>query len=243
MKQIPNIITLANLFCGCIAAVYAVEANFLYASSFVLLGIFFDFFDGLAARVLNVAGPFGKQLDSLADVVTSGVVPGIIMFQLIHINLNRNTNSLVYNEETHLDVGLIGLLLALAAAYRLAKFNIDERQTKSFIGLPTPAMSMFVISLPLIQQYSDIEFAKYLIANNYFLISLTWVLCYLMNAEIPLFSLKFEEFSFSENYIKYLFLLMSIALIWFIPFLSIPVIIILYVVLSLIKKPKFFKEE
>nr|WP_298994311.1 CDP-alcohol phosphatidyltransferase family protein [uncultured Polaribacter sp.] len=235
MKHLPNLITLANLFCGSIAVIYAVEENFEYAGLFVVLGIFFDFFDGLAARLLKVTGELGKQLDSLADMVTSGVVPGIIMFKLIQINLEVNGNIFIF-EDPILDVALIGLFLTLAACLRLAKFNIDDRQTTSFIGLPTPAMSLFVVSLPLIQQYSDVAFAKELISNNYVLIAITWILSYLMNSEIALFSLKFKDYSIKNNFIKYLFLIISLLLILIIPFLSIPIIIILYIIFSLIKK-------
>lgn len=237
MKQIPNIITLANLFCGTIAVIYAVEENFVYASGFVLLGILFDFFDGFFARLLKVTGDLGKELDSLADAVTSGVVPGIIMFKLMQLNLKKDPNSFIHDEPI-LDIALIGLFLVVAAVFRLAKFNLDTRQTKYFIGLPTPAMCLFVISLPLIQQFSEIQFAKDLISNNYFLIAVTWILCYLMNAQIPLFSLKFDNFSFKENLIKYFFLLMSLVLITLLPYISIPIIIILYIVFSLVKRPK-----
>lgn len=237
MKHLPNLLTFANLFCGSIAVIYAVEENFEYACLFVLLGIFFDFFDGFAARLLKVTGELGKQLDSLADMVTSGVVPGIVMFKLIQLNLKTNPNSFIY-EEPILDIALIGLFLTVGACFRLGKFNLDTRQTKSFVGLPTPAMSLLVISLPLVQQYSEIEFAKELISNNYFLIILTWILCFLMNSEIYLFSLKFENYSIKDNYIKYIFLLLSIILIWLLPFISISLIIILYVFLSLLNRSK-----
>ena len=174
----------------------------------------------------------GKQLDSLADMVTSGVVPGIIMLKLIHVNLMRDINSF---DDNFIDVSLIGLILTLSACYRLANFNLDTRQSNSFIGLPTPAMCLFVISLPLIQQYSDIEFVQSLINNNYVLIVITLLLSYLMNAEIPLFSLKFKDYSIKNNWVTYLFLVISLMLILLINYLSIPVIIILYVILSIIK--------
>jgi CDP-diacylglycerol--serine O-phosphatidyltransferase len=127
----------------------------------------------------------------------------------------------------------LGLLLTLGACYRLAEFNIDTRQSDSFVGLPTPAMSLFVISLPLIQEYSSIDFVQNIIANNYFLIAVTIVLTYLMNAELPLFSLKFKEYSIKNNVIKYLFLVVSLCMIIFLQYLSIPLIILLYVILSI----------
>ncbi|SHN09499.1 phosphatidylcholine/phosphatidylserine synthase [Polaribacter sp. KT 15] len=242
-KHIPNLLTLGNLFCGTIATILAVNNNFVFAGLFVVLGIFFDFFDGFAARLLNVSGELGKQLDSLADMVTSGVVPGIIMFKLISgekgvsfFNHFTETSSF---KGMHLNVvSLIGLILTLGACYRLAKFNIDTRQSESFIGLPTPAMSLFVISLPLILEYSDLEFVNDLIRNNYFLITITLLLTYLMNAELPLFSLKFKNYAIKNNIVKYLFLLISIIMIISLQYLSIPLIITIYVLLSLISNSK-----
>ncbi|WP_158837976.1 CDP-alcohol phosphatidyltransferase family protein [Polaribacter sp. L3A8] len=230
-KHIPNLITLGNLFCGTVATIFAVEGDFVYAGLFVVLGILFDFFDGFAARLLNVSGELGKQLDSLADMVTSGVVPGIIVYKL----LIENTDEILdFNEPNYLP--FIGLLLTLGACYRLAKFNIDTRQSDSFIGLPTPAMSLFIISLPLIQEYSTITFAQELITSNYFLIAVTLILTYLMNVELPLFSLKFKDYSFKKNIIVYSFLFASFILIYTLHFISIPFIIILYIIISLINK-------
>jgi CDP-diacylglycerol--serine O-phosphatidyltransferase len=231
-KHIPNLITLGNLFCGTIATIYAVQADFVFAGLFVILGIVFDFFDGFAARLFKVSGELGKQLDSLADMVTSGVVPGIIMLKLIEVNTINASNS--FFDNSILGISLVGLVLTLGACYRLAKFNIDTRQSDSFIGLPTPAMSLFVISLPLIQEYSNIEFALNLITNNYFLITITILLTYLMNAQLPLFSLKFKDYSIKNNLIKYVFLIASLLMIVFLQYISIPLIIIVYVVLSVI---------
>ena len=235
MKHLPNLITLGNLFCGSVAIIYAVQENFVSAAFFVILGIVLDFFDGFFARLLKVTGELGKQLDSLADMVTSGLVPGVIMFKLMQINLKSDPNSFIH-EDPVLDVALIGLFITLAACLRLAKFNLDKRQTDQFIGLPTPAMCLVVISLPLIQKYSDVEFAKDLIANNYFLIALTWVLSYLMNAEIFLFSLKFKDYSIAKNKIKYLFLIVSIILIFTLKYLAIPLLILFYIILSLFNR-------
>ena len=241
-KHIPNLLTLGNLFCGIIATILAVQGDFITAGLFVVIGIFLDFFDGFAARLLKVSGELGKQLDSLADMVTSGVVPGIIMFNLLYQNSFKNLDTqfidegirpvIVSNDYISSWVSYIGLLLTLGAGYRLAKFNIDTRQSESFIGLPTPAMSLFVISLPLIQEYATNVWVQSLISNNYFLIAVTLVLTYLMNAEIPLFSLKFKEYSLKNNFVKYLFLATSLALLIILNFISLPIIIILYVLLS-----------
>ena len=232
-KHIPNLLTLGNLFCGTVACIFAVQANFTLAGLFVAIGIFFDFFDGFVARILNVSGALGKQLDSLADMVTSGVVPGIIMFNLL---ANKQTVPFNFKDELllHSYVPFLGLIVTLGACYRLAKFNIDTRQSDSFIGLPTPAMTLFVISLPLIKEYSDFEIAQNLIDNNYFLCLIILLLTYLMNAELQLFSLKFKEYSIKNNFIKYLFIVVSILMIFFLKYISIPLIIVIYVVLSLI---------
>ncbi len=239
-KHIPNLLTLGNLLCGTIATIFAVQGEFVFAALLVIAGILFDFLDGFAARLLHVSGELGKQLDSLADMVTSGVVPGIIMFRLLQDeNVFMNDNDLNSLEQFSFNFNVndvlpfLGLLLTLGACYRLAKFNIDTRQSDSFIGLPTPAMSLFVISLPLIQEYSSIDFVQNIIANNYFLIAVTIVLTYLMNAELPLFSLKFKEYSVKNNVIKYLFLVVSLCMIIFLQYLSIPLIILVYVILSI----------
>jgi CDP-diacylglycerol--serine O-phosphatidyltransferase len=241
-KHIPNVLTLGNLLCGTIATILAVQGDFVTAGLFVVIGIFLDFFDGFAARLLNVSGELGKQLDSLADMVTSGVVPGIIMFNLLYQSSFKNLDSqfinegkspvIISNDYIFSWISYIGLLLTLGACYRLAKFNIDARQSESFIGLPTPAMSLFVISLPLIQEYSTNAWVQDLIFNNYFLIAVTLGLTYLMNAEIPLFSLKFKEYSLKNNLVKYFFLVTSLLLLVTLNFISIPIIIILYVLLS-----------
>jgi CDP-diacylglycerol--serine O-phosphatidyltransferase len=232
-KHIPNLITLGNLLCGTVATILAVEGDLIYAGLFVVLGIIFDFFDGFAARLLKVSGELGKQLDSLADMVTSGVVPGIVMLQLLS---EEPFNVYLFTEGFTLATftSLLGLLLTLGAGYRLAKFNIDTRQSESFIGLPTPAMSLFVISLPLILEYGTIEFVENIIRSKYFLIGVTVLLTYLMNAEIPLFSLKFKEYAIKNNVIKYLFLLISLVMLLTLQFVSIPLIITFYVCLSVV---------
>jgi CDP-diacylglycerol--serine O-phosphatidyltransferase len=227
VKQIPNLLTLGNLFCGTVATIFAVQGNFICTAFFVVLGIVFDFFDGFAARLLNVTGDLGKQLDSLADMVTSGVVPSIVMYQLL------KNDSASFELQTYFP--FLGLLLALGACYRLAKFNIDTRQSDSFIGLPTPAMSLFVVTLPLIQYNSEVVFVQMLLDNNYFLLIITVLLTYLMNAELPLFSLKFKNYSFTNNKVKYFFLVLMLIVL---EFLAIPTIIILYVLLSVFQNYK-----
>ena len=240
-RHIPNLLTLGNLLCGTIATIFAVKGDFVGAAILVVTGIVFDFFDGFAARMLNVQGELGKQLDSLADMVTSGVVPGIVMLQLLISALNVDAASYfgidMYGA-TGSNLPYIGLFLTLGACYRLAKFNIDTRQSDSFIGLPTPAMTLFVISLPIIAEYSNQLFFIDLINNQYFLIVITLLLTFLMNAEIPLFALKFKTFGLKENALKYIFLLLAVILLIVLKFVAVPLIIIFYVGLSVFNNLK-----
>lgn len=237
-KHIPNIITLLNLFCGSIAVLFAVEGNLFMAAVFVILGIVFDFFDGFAARILDVKSELGLQLDSLADMVTSGVVPGIVLFKLFEKSLgdfpySYDFTSKEWNDNITSIVPLVGLLVTLASCYRLANFNIDSRQTESFIGLPTPANTLFILSLPMILLTNDVAWVNDLILNPWFLIGLTLFSCYMLNAEIPLFSLKMKTYGFKENAVKYVFLIISVIMLILLQFMAIPLIIVLYVLISL----------
>ena len=250
-KHVPNFITLLNLLCGCIAILFAVYDKLEIAALLVMLGIFFDFFDGLAARVLKVQSDLGLQLDSLADMVTSGVVPGIVMFQLLTRVFGKpfyessdtwNSGELV----TTLDfsyVSLLGFCITLASAYRLAKFNIDTRQTTSFIGLPTPANTILILSLPLILMYQNEAWVSAIILSPYFLIGLTLLSCYLLNAEIPLFALKFKTWGFKENKVRYIFLILVLLLIVILKFMAVPVIILTYILLSVFTNHKSLRTE
>lgn len=233
-KHIPNIVTLGNLFSGTLATIFAVQGKFELTAIFVSLGVFLDFFDGFFARIFKVSGELGKQLDSLSDMVTSGVVPGIVMFHLLKIH---STNLVITFDEFEIGslISLMGIILTLSACYRLAKFNLDTSQSESFIGLPTPAMSLFVVFLPIIYIHSEYHFLREVLSNQYFLISLILVLSYLMNAELVLFSLKFKNFSFKNNTYRYVLIVFSAILISVFSYVAIPMIIILYIILSLIK--------
>lgn len=230
-KHIPNLFTLGNLLCGTLAVMAAANSDYSAAAFLVVIGIVLDFFDGFFARILKVQGELGKQLDSLADMVTSGVVPGVLMFRFYEDAVQNG------NIEMTSDVILlsfVSFLLTLGAGYRLAKFNIDTRQSNSFIGLPTPAMSLFIISLPIIFQETDVTWIKEALLNVYVLTLVSVVLSFLMNANLPLFSLKFKSFGIKENAIKYLLIIASAALLVTVQYLAVPIIIILYIVLSMI---------
>lgn len=231
-KYIPNLITLSNLLCGTVAIVFAVRGTIDWAALFVAIGIFLDFFDGFFARLLHVKSEIGLQLDSLADMVTSGVVPGIVMFQLL-----SNSTYVLQTEETFaMLLPYVGFLITLASAYRLANFNIDTRQTSGFIGLPTPANTMFILSLPLILQYQPTELFDSLLHNMWVLLGITLLSAYLLNAEIALFALKFSDYSFKNNALKYIFLALCVILLLSLKIIAIPLIILLYIILSLLPK-------
>ena len=228
-KYIPNFLTLLNLTSGLIALFFVFRQQWLLVALFVTLGIFFDFFDGLAARSFKVSSELGLQLDSLADMVTSGVVPAFVLSFLIadslHINLLKDNHFTILHFWA-----FFGLIVALASAYRLAKFNIDTRQTSSFIGLPTPANALFIVSLPLIIYTQHFTF----LLNPYILTLIAIVSAYLLNAELPLFSLKFHDFSWQQNWQKYTLIGLSVLFLILFKFLAIPLIIIIYILLSLI---------
>lgn len=241
-KAIPNLVTLANLFCGTLAAVYAVNNDFKMVAILVLAGIVFDFFDGFLARLLKVQSPLGKELDSLADAVTSGVVPGIVMFKLLGFDYSSpflsSLTSLFKGSQDIQFIQYAGLMLTLGAVYRLGRFNLDTRQTTQFFGLPTPAMSSFVVSLPLILMYSDIQWITDLVSNEVVLLIITLFLTILMNVDLPLFSLKVKGFNFQENKTQYIFIAVSLVLLLFLKIVAVPVIVLWYVGLSVLVNKK-----
>jgi CDP-diacylglycerol--serine O-phosphatidyltransferase len=236
-KYIPNIITLLNLLCGCIALVFVSHDRFEMAFFFVCLGIFLDFFDGFFARLFKVSGPLGLQLDSLADMVTSGVVPGFVMFKMMG-------SSSVFMSEGYLQFfPYLGFIITLGSCFRLAKFNIDTRQTDSFIGLPTPANALFILSLPLVLEYYSAESLMVLeiLTEKWVLLLVSLFSAYILNAEIPLFSLKIKKFNFKDNALQMIFLAISVLLLFFLQYLGVTLVIIFYVLLSVINN-KFLKK-
>lgn len=225
-RHIPNFITLLNLFSGCIALVYASQGDYLYAFIFVCLGIFFDFFDGFFARILKVQSPLGVQLDSLADMVTSGVVPGFVIFKMLS----------EYSANEFLPY--FGFIITLGSCMRLAKFNIDTRQTDSFIGLPTPANALFILSLPLVIQTTNFALVIEILTNTWILTGISVLSAYILNAELPLFSLKIKNFSFAKFKLQIFFLVLSLVLLVGFKFLGVPLIILSYVLLSVLNRKK-----
>ena len=235
-KHIPNTITLFNLASGLLAIIAIFKGYYDEAFLFVCLGIFFDFWDGFFARKFKVSGELGLQLDSLADVVTSGVVPGLMIFKLL-LDIQEDDTSIYYLTEDYYYMGFVpylGFIITLASAYRLAKFNIDTRQSDSFIGLPTPANALFIMSIPMIQFDGTHEWLVNAFFNPFVLIIISFVSAYMLNAEIPLFSLKIKDFSWDKNKLQVFFLAIAATLFLFLGFTALPIIILLYVAISVV---------
>lgn len=254
MKQIPNLFTLLNLFLGATAIIFILQTGqaivFLndqgysvvdlpekitWGSILIFCAAIVDFLDGFLARLFKAASPMGKQLDSLSDVVSFGVAPALIIYQLLRISYAQQENGL----DISIAVLLPALFIACAAAWRLAKFNIDDSQQFSFKGLPTPAAGLFVASLPLILHYPADSFNinDYLI-NKWILYLIIIALSFLMVSNLPLMSFKFKDFSFKNNVAKYLLLLIAVVSAILLKWLAVPVILIAYVIVSLIFKNK-----
>jgi CDP-diacylglycerol--serine O-phosphatidyltransferase len=250
MKQLSNVLTLGNLFCGALAIIfilhapqYIAEFNGIeytvtnpepvyWASALVVIAGVLDFFDGLVARWLGIQSPMGKELDSLADVVSFGVVPGMILFRLLR--------SAYMQSPDVFDVSYFNLapalLLPCFAAFRLAKFNLDTRQSDFFIGVPTPAVGLLVASFPLIILYNSFNLGPWLL-NIWVLYAIIGLLCYLMVAEIPMLSLKLKSLSPSQSWPQLLLVVLAVVGIPVLHYATVPFIFICYVIVSLIAPP------
>jgi CDP-diacylglycerol--serine O-phosphatidyltransferase len=236
-KHIPNFITTLNLFSGCIGIILALQYRIDYAAYFIGIAAFFDFLDGMAARMLHVKSEIGKELDSLADVVSFGVLPGIIVYQMMANSPNTPAAGSVISI-----FSLIALIIPILSAVRLAKFNLDTRQTTSFIGLPVPANAIFLGSLPLIKMqagFSDSLSWPTLITDNYYLLAIIAVgMSLLLVSEIPLISLKFINLKFAANKPQYILVLFAVISFALLTFTAIPLIILAYILLSVLYKPQ-----
>ncbi len=222
-RHIPNTATCCNLFSGCVACVMAFEANYRMAVLFIIVGAVFDFFDGMLARLLKVSGPMGKELDSLADDVTFGLAPALIAFSLFH-----EVTYPVWLQPAAWLVPYAAFLIAVFSVLRLAKFNIDARQSSSFIGMPTPANALFWGSLVI----GAHDFLVSETFNAVWLFLLVCLTSWLLVAEIPMFSLKFKNLSWADNKVKYIFLLVCIPLLIFLGVSGLAAVIVWYVLLS-----------
>ena len=226
-KHIPNTITCCNLISGCIAIAYAFSGKIEISFTWIIIGAVFDFFDGMSARLLKVSSPIGKELDSIADIVTFGVAPSTILFSKLGI---MSYPSLL--ESLRGILPFIAYIMAAFSALRLAKFNLDERQTLGFIGLPTPANALFWGSL-LIGLGKRIDSSPLMCI---FIIVGIFISSWLMVSEIPMFALKFKEWGWKKNQIKYIFLLTCIPLIAIFGITGFAIIVAWYVIISYIIK-------
>lgn len=218
-KHLPNFLTICNLLCGCIGIVLVFDGELFYATYLIWLAAVFDFFDGFVARWLKAYSDIGKELDSLADMVTFGALPAFIMFHLLNDAFG----------ESYLP--WLAFAIAAFSALRLAKFNIDTRQSDSFIGLPTPANGLFISALPFVleQQNSLANF----VANGYVLLAITIIFSLLLVAELRLFALKFKNMSWQDNKVRFVFIALCMVLIPLFQISAIPLIILLYIIMSL----------
>ncbi|HQV00826.1 MAG: CDP-alcohol phosphatidyltransferase family protein [Bacteroidia bacterium] len=247
LKHIPNALTCCNLLCGCLGIIFLFEGSLLWAAYCLPIAAVFDFFDGFVARFFKVNSAIGKDLDSLADTVTFGVLPALMLYHYFKIGMA------VHGVIQPAWLPYIALLLAVFSALRLAKFNNDSRQTTSFIGVPTPAISLFIGSWPLFMQNPAMQNLngtnawQYLqqmdvaqpawqnmLLHPWFLLPLTLLMCFLLVCELPLFALKFKSFTWAENKQRYMFLTGSAILLLIFKFAAIPIIITVYVLLSLV---------
>ena len=201
-KHIPNSITCCNLISGCIATTFAFAGDAKMALLWIIIGAVFDFFDGMSARLLHVPSPIGKELDSLADDVTFGVAPATILFSELSV---LEYPGVLFGIKDY--IPYVAFLMAAFSALRLAKFNLDERQTTSFIGLPTPANALFWSSL-IVSNPSWLESSPYSI---FILLMMLAVSCYLLVSELPMFALKFKQWGWKGNEVKYCFAVLSIV--------------------------------
>ena len=252
MKNIPNFFTLLNLVFGCMAIVFILQNGITisgdgegatwidipekiwYASLFIALAAVVDFLDGFVARIFQASSEMGKQLDSLADLVSFGVAPGMILYQFLRLAFARESASL----DTSLAWLLPAFLLPAAAAWRLARFNLDASQSYTFKGLPVPAVGLLVASFPLIYWNVNTAAVHDLLLNKWILYGIIALLSWLMVSTLPLMALKFKDFSVKNNLPKYILLALSLAAIGLLQWLAMPVIIVAYVLLSLLFQNK-----
>ena len=247
MKQIPNIFTLLNLFFGCIAIVFALQNSIeitadgqfvrlteelYYASLFIGIAAVIDFLDGFVARALNASSEMGKQLDSLADVVSFGAAPSIILYQFLRMSFIRENEGV----ETSILWLMPAFVFACAGAYRLARFNLDTEQSFGFKGVPIPAAGLVVASLPLIYWNMQNEMVYTILMNKWFLYGLIILLSFLMVSKLPLMALKFKDFSIKSNLPKFILVGIAVATALLLKWLAIPIVFIAYIILSLLYK-------
>lgn len=231
-NKIPHTITLLNLFCGCCALIAAIHQQYLMVFGFLFLSGLADYSDGLVARWLDVRSEMGKELDSLADMVSFGVVPGMILYRLLSIGLNIEVI-----DQALVPMATPAFLVSVFACYRLAKFNLDTRQTESFIGLNTPSSTMFVTGLMLIYHFDSFGLGEW-VTNPIFLVVVIVVLSFLQVSELPMFSFKFKHMRWRGNEIRFTFLILVVVLLVVLQEAAFSMIILMYIAFSVFANVK-----
>ena len=235
---VPNFITSLNLAAGSLAVFFGIEGHLGWAAIFILFAAVFDFLDGLAARLLKAYSEIGKQLDSLADLVSFGLAPAAMLFTMLELtmfDINRPIFEIEATPRQWLFLFSV-LIVPIAGAFRLAKFNIDDRQSESFLGLPIPANAIFFASLGLILDFGSKPEINAIILNRFNLMTAIILFSALMISEIPMFSFKFKNLKWKDNQLRFAFILLIIVLAATLELFAIPLVIISYVVISVIKK-------
>ncbi len=235
---VPNFITSLNLACGSLAVFFGIEGQLGWAAIFIFAAAVFDFLDGMAARLLQAYSEIGKQLDSLADLVSFGLAPAAMLFTMMELTLFEKNQPIFEIEGTPMQWAFLFsvLIVPIAGAFRLAKFNIDDRQTDSFLGLPIPANAIFYASLGLLLEIGTKPEINTIILNRFNLMTAMVLLSALMISEVPMFSLKFKNLKWQDNQLRFVFILLVIAMAVLLKFYAIPLVIISYIVISIIKK-------
>lgn len=233
---VPNTITSLNLVCGCLSVFFAVDGQLGLAAVFIFAAAVFDFFDGFSARLLKAYSAIGKELDSLADLVSFGLAPAAIVFTLLELTL-FGTNQHIQDIDANLNQWILllsSLVIPVAGAFRLAKFNTDDRQSDQFLGMPIPANAIFFASIALVLILGDQKFIEPIILNKYTLLISIFACSFLMVSELPMFNLKFKNVRLKENALRYFFLATTLLMLIFLQLYALPLIIIWYVLLSAI---------
>jgi CDP-diacylglycerol--serine O-phosphatidyltransferase len=231
-KHIPNFITGLNAVSGCIAVYMAFNGLLLHASVFICIGALLDFCDGMSARLLNAYSDIGKELDSLSDMISFGFAPAAIAYSLLSDVYELELTDLVNGDMSALYL-LIPFIMVMFSGLRLAKFNIDTRQTSSFIGVPTPANAILWASFPFILKYGDVSWIKDMINNGYFIMTLSLGMSYMLVAEIPMFSFKMKSLKLKDNYTRYIFLISTVLLVSLVGISFMAFIIPMYIMFSI----------
>ncbi len=243
-KNIPNFFTSLNLICGCLASYFAFKSLFEAAFFLVLIGVFFDLFDGFFARLLKVESNFGLQFDSMADLITSGLVPGIVMYKLLlqvgikemDFSLNIINVDFIFSFST---LAMIGFMITLSSAIRLTRFNLDISQKDEFNGLPAPANALFIVSLPILFDHPFFDSIKPFVFSFPALLIITLLSSILMNLRFRLFTFKLNSFKINENVYQIAFFIVGVILFYFLNWISIPILIISYIIVNIFRN--YFK--